>query len=322
MAKLSEQLSKKGIILQNPGIAPSNNIQQASESSESEQESDKDVSFDIPNKDEDSGASVSTRSSIKSEDTEETEDYNRKMPPSSTPKKKKAPARRSSEEVDIDFSKLSLNGPSVYGTLPFPILSGTWDDYDFVAEKAKRFTLLRMCLPPGAKADSLQLGWIDSKTFKIRLKWPIYMQKVLMMTGLDVVNGKEQYPNHHPVYVSMAKNARSLKDNQGNIWAEGDFKFKTRMEHVYADKLFHPKIDSNGNEGPLLQILFTEKIEDDDENRFTSPAAQAGSSVQFGKQGQKRSLSPNAADGDKSSPNKSRKDNLSPLQWAFRRGYV
>eukprot|EP00536_Pseudo-nitzschia_multiseries_P003822 jgi/Psemu1/8599/gm1.8599_g len=43
-----------------------------------------------------------------------------------------------------------------------------------------------MPLYSGTKETNYSLHWVDEKTLKIKLKWPIFMQNALLMTGLDV----------------------------------------------------------------------------------------------------------------------------------------
>ena len=111
--------------------------------------------------------------------------------------------------------------------------------------------MMRLYLHPTSNVDDVQLAWINAKTFQVRLRWPIFMQKSLMMVDLDI-----DYNASHAVYTSRGKNAKSMRDEDGNIWSEGIFKFPKAMEDDFEDKLFVVEVDGQHNSAAILQIVF------------------------------------------------------------------
>ena len=98
------------------------------------------------------------------------------------------------------------------------------------------------------------------------------MQWSVLTAGID-----PQFPETHKVYEAMGKTAKELREDDGQIWSTGHFKFKKPMEPHYQDKLFDTVVDSDGNKGMILQIVFEEVGEKDRKPAaFTSPQAAKG----------------------------------------------
>ena len=75
----------------------------------------------------------------------------------------------------------------------------------------KGHILLRILLHNG------DISWHDDHTFIVRIKWPKFMKKVLMMTTLDKIadsDGKDIdcFPKGHKIYNSLGNNVAGLKD--------------------------------------------------------------------------------------------------------------
>ena len=156
---------------------------------------------------------------------------------------------------------------SINGTIPLPILSGEWSEWDHAADVMKTYYLLRICLQPSLTECDLQLKWINDRSYSIKVQWPIYMRQQLMMKDLDT-----DFPEGHRVYDSMGKNSKALKKKDGDIWLEGVFYFKNPMNcSKMVEKLFRPKIDANNNKGPVLLIQFEEQGKEGATAEFKSP---------------------------------------------------
>jgi len=195
-----------------------------------------------------------------------------------------------SSRVDDQLSRLSLDNSctiqSVKGFLCYSMLSGRWEQFDFEKDVMNGFCLMRMLIHNGSKKEDFQFSWVNNKTFKIRLKWPVFMQSSLMMTGLDRDSfGREIYPRGHQLYNEMGKNARDLKDVDGNIWTEGRFVFKKPMDtrpDKFDIKLFEVQVDQEGRWGTILQVLFHELTEQPEQQAPTmAPISVTRASIQF-----------------------------------------
>ena len=95
--------------------------------------------------------------------------------------------------------------------------------------------MIRMIIHSGATVDDFTLKWIDNTTFSIRVRWPKFMQRCMMMTNLDTytdVNGNlaHNFPPGHPVYLDIGNNAKKLKESDGFIYSEGLFSFQQPMD--------------------------------------------------------------------------------------------
>jgi len=183
---------------------------------------------------------------------------------------------------------------AITGDLSCPVLSGRWEIFDFNTDRSKAFILMRMVIIDGVvKNDDFQLSFVNKKTFKIRMKWPQYMQQIMMMANLDVTttNGitTEKFPAGHQVYTDMGKNAKQLKDEGGFIWSEGLFRFKNDMNmSTFEPQLFQIPASKGG--GTILQIQFEEAIEEETAMPFGSPIVlrTAGGASKSGKRHSKR----------------------------------
>ena len=192
-----------------------------------------------------------------------------------TPKRRTKPV--STDTLASQMASLSMGRHSllpISGDLSCPMLSGRWEMWDFDTETSTAYILMRMVIIDGVKSnDDFQLCFTDKRTFRIRMKWPKFMQKCMMMTSLDIaVNadgiGRESFPAGHKVYEDMAKGAKSLKDDSGCIWSEGLFQFKNDMEtNMFEPQIF--QIPDGG--GTVLQVKFTEAAEETDSMPFGSP---------------------------------------------------
>ena len=168
---------------------------------------------------------------------------------------------------------------SINGTIPLPILSGEWSEWDHAADVMKTYYLLRICLQPSLTECDLQLKWINDRSYSIKVQWPIYMRQQLMMKDLDT-----DFPEGHRVYDSMGKNSKALKKKDGDIWLEGVFYFKNPMNcSKMVEKLFRPKIDANNNKGPVLLIQFEEQGKEGATAEFKSPTLEMAGQIHFSK---------------------------------------
>ena len=192
-----------------------------------------------------------------------------------------------SPELGSRLKSLSIKGPiqTISGSLPYPMLSGRWEVWDHNLKILNGYCMMRMLLHSGTKETDYKLDWVDKKTLKIKLKWPIFMQNALFMTGLDVTETHENYPEGHQVYTDMGKNSRKLEDEDGFVYSEGFFRFSKPMdmnEDKYKAEVFECPVDADGNKGTILQVLFLEKSEE--RKVFTSPVAtKKQSKIRFSK---------------------------------------
>ena len=97
----------------------------------------------------------------------------------------------SADRVNNLFAKLSLNDACGYetaqGWLSYFHIAERWMDFDFNTEDKESFVLLRILLHSGIKKEDFEFEWIDKHTFIVKLKWPTFMRKVLMMRSLDMI---------------------------------------------------------------------------------------------------------------------------------------
>ena len=187
----------------------------------------------------------------------------KKMPSSILKKKASFAGGVSASKIDQQVANLSLDGActlqTVKGFLSFSMLSGRWEEFDHDTDTMNGYCLMRMLIHNGSKVEDFQFSWVNNKTFKIRLKWPTFMQRCLMMTALDKDPfGRESYPRGHQVYNDMGKNARDLKDIDGNIWTEGHFVFKRAMDMSPGDsfdcQLFEVQVESVRCSGDVRKV--------------------------------------------------------------------
>ena len=192
-----------------------------------------------------------------------------------------------SPELGSRLKSLSIKGPiqTISGSLPYPMLSGRWEVWDHDLKILNGYCMMRMLLHSGTKETDYKLDWVDKKTLKIKLKWPIFMQNALFMTGLDVTETHENYPEGHQVYTDMGKNSKKLEDEDGFVYSEGFFRFSKPMdmnEDKYKAEVFECPVDADGNKGTILQVLFLEKNEE--RKVFPSPVAtKKQSKIRFSK---------------------------------------
>ena len=208
----------------------------------------------------------------------------RKMAPSKaimktpTPKKLQfAPSSGETEStgnVEQLFSGMTVDEActlqTIKGVLPYSYVSGRWEDFDYSTDQMHGYALLRILLHSGIKEKDFEFDWEDEYTFVVKLKWPIFMTKVLMTTTLDkqeFINDKQEsslvdrFPRGHKLYDSMGRNVANLKDEDGDIWNVGRFTFKRPMkteQENYEVKVFNVPCDKSGTVVCILQIYFTE----------------------------------------------------------------
>jgi hypothetical protein len=186
---------------------------------------------------------------------------------------------------------------TVSGLLGYPVLSGQWEVFNHETDDTTVFCLMRMQIHNGAnEQEDFQLSWVDDKTFKIRLKWHKFMTKCMMTTSMDITtlpdgSAIETSPAGHPLYTSMGKNAKKLKNDRGEIWSEGLFKFKNRMDKEFAPQIFQTTVD--GVVTSVLQIQFMElKIAEAQALPFSSPISKRAANLSKSRRRSKES-SPN-----------------------------
>ena len=193
--------------------------------------------------------------------------------------KKATPKKRVSMSLEESMSNLTLtNGvshQSVKGMVPFPMLSGRYTKFNHDTEVDHGYLVMRMLLHNGTQDDDFSFSWVTKRTFKIRVKWPKFMVKCMMMTGLDMVKNAagqdiDAFPKGHQIYDSMGANAKKLKEanvDDENIWAEGDFHFDRDMKKKFETKLFEVNVGKNevnlDEMATILQITFEETVPED-----------------------------------------------------------
>ena len=115
--------------------------------------------------------------------------------------KKSTPKKRVSLGIEEELSNMAISSPvirqTVKGLLPAPMLSGRWQEFNHKTDTMEGFTLMRMLIHNGSKDVDFELSWEDNRTFRVRVKWPKFMVKCLMMTSLDI---REEYDANGAVY--------------------------------------------------------------------------------------------------------------------------
>ena len=121
-------------------------------------------------------------------------------------------------------------------------------------------------LDPTTQLDDIKFEWIDSRSIKLRVKWPEYLTNYRMTASLDLDDdGNQQFPRNHHSYIDMGKNANKLKDDNGEIWDHCIFTFQNKMDTT----IFQPKILNTTQPGmingtltniqvKLLRVVFKE----------------------------------------------------------------
>ena len=294
MASLVHQLRKEGLTLARPRGQDTPRIEQTVAFQESEE------SASECETEHDSSRSESTPNFEESASETESEDENYTMVKAKsilktpTPTKKK----RSANVLEDSFANMDINGvvtgQTMKGCIPFPMLSGRWEDFYHDTESVEGQVCMRMLLHNGTSVDDFDFSWVDEMTFKIRVKWPTFMMKCLTMTSLDMIadptavmggtNTIERFPKTHRLNDSMGLNATKLKDEDRNIWAEGIFTFDKRMDTTkYEEKLFEADIGNN-DKATILQIVFAEEVQHVKKaKKRGTPIHKRSSAIKFGK---------------------------------------
>eukprot|EP00536_Pseudo-nitzschia_multiseries_P005919 jgi/Psemu1/14024/gm1.14024_g len=137
-----------------------------------------------------------------------------------------SPASPGPADIHANLKRLSIQGPiqTVSGLLPYPMLSGRWEVWDHKLKVVNGYCLMRMLLHSGTKETDYSLDWVDERILKIKLKWPIFMQNALFMTGLDVsfnANGNaiKNYPEGHQVYTVPEMQSKNIEYLQSTIYS-------------------------------------------------------------------------------------------------------
>ena len=271
MAEIASLLAKEGLKLVRPdtttGSAP--DIIEEDPEGVSESEDELQVSFD---------------NSVRTESSDE------EMAPSSILKNKKsAPG---SPGLSSRLNSMSLDTASrqpVVGSMTNPVLSGRWETFDYNTDQESGFVLMRMLVHNGCGVNDFKTCFTDPRSFSIKKKWPQYMRNCLMMTSLDTTPGPngqpfETYPQTHPLYTDMGKNAKALKEDDNEIWSEGNFYFKRNMDMFrFEPKLFEVPLGGNNNgHVTILQIKFYEQQAEEKKRPFASPPiAKTNGSINF-----------------------------------------
>jgi len=182
---------------------------------------------------------------------------------------KKKKLLNSPDGICDHFANLKVAPPiqTVTGILGYPVLSGKWEEFNHETDEMNVYCLMRMQIHNGVnEKEDFTLSWVDDKTLKIRLKWPQFMTKCMVTTTLDMTTDASgqthpTYPMEHPLYTSMGKNAKALKD-QGSIYSEGFFKFENPMVKKYEANIF--PTDIYGFSTTVLQIKFFEASDEEE----------------------------------------------------------
>ena len=308
MATLAQDLQNRGIRLEDPYQEHKETITSFENRVEgttknpppaTEEEEDEDYSYE---EEEDDVLGDYFVEEEEEEEEEEVLDQETSLAMVKSPKRKvrkSATDALSSQMASLKMEPLQ----AITGDLSCPLLSGRWETFDHESDTTDAYILMRMVIIDGVKDDSdFELSFRDKRTFRIRMKWPKYMQKCMMMTTLDIGideegNSFQAFPAGHQVYTDMGKTAKGLKDESGCIWSEGLFSFKNDMEMTkFEPQIF--QIPDGG--GTILQVKFTEKPEDTGVTMpFGSPIVvkQAGDAMSksLGKRNQYRAAATEAA---------------------------
>ena len=312
MASISKLLAKEGLVLERPGndtapvISASKKRKvdfteppiQTELPSAARKDPPPSSLKPAPSPSEESSAQESFAESSSAQEESEAEseqsDYYEEDLKMSSKKIVKASPRPKKSGLEDAFAGLSMDGPvvmqqTVSGILPIPVLSGRWSKFDHQKGLKEGFCLMRMFVPNGSDAVDFEFSWINSTTFKIRMKWPIFMVNSLMMTELDVeeeedmggdVIEKKVYPDDHPIYDSMGENAENMKRNEKHIWSEGIFRFEREMMFKHEEQLFEIQCE-NGDQGTILQIKFFEVV--DVTKHTTAPMRKVKRNIKYSK---------------------------------------
>ena len=186
-----------------------------------------------------------------------------------SPITKKKKAKNSPGELVASMSSLNLVPTpilSVNGSLSRPMLPARWEGWSDEFEDAVGFCKMIVTLDLTTQLDDIKFEWIDSRSIKLRVKWPEYLTNYRMTASLDLDDdGNQQFPRNHHSYIDMGKNANKLKDDNGEIWDHCIFTFQNKMDTT----IFQPKILNTTQPGmingtltniqvKLLRVVFKE----------------------------------------------------------------
>ena len=282
MATLAQDLLAKGIQLQDPFEKNKELLQKFKEQGtpaqpkEKAQDQERRESTEIL-KVVDNNSSEDKREELTDLEDEEDEVEDKVMPRSV--KKQRQEVESPTGGLSSGLSKLSMTNLSpqpklprqtIMGWMPCPMLSATWEDWDPRDDSTRKFCIMRLHIINGIEIqEDIKLSWVDPFTFKVKMRWPKYMTDYQSMTKMDAFeDGGNCFPDGHQVFVSMGKNAKMLKDDEGSVWSEGLFQFERKMEARYEPHVIH--LPDNYGLGNILQVKFIVKS-NDDELPFTSP---------------------------------------------------
>ena len=91
------------------------------------------------------------------------------------------------DSISLQFYGEQSSTQAISGNLSCPLHSGQWEHFDFEHDQIYAYVLMQMVIITGVlNTNDFQFSFVNKRTFKIRMKWPRYMQKCMMMTSLDV----------------------------------------------------------------------------------------------------------------------------------------
>ena len=292
MATLAEHLQARGIRIEDPFKQYQEKLAAAQPDLKKPRTEEVEESFEEEEEGEEEKEEVND-GEVEYEEEEEEAHQEATMAPRSAKKKAKGLADQFDNLEVVSVQKMQ----TVSGLLGYPVLSGQWEVFNHETDDTTVFCLMRMQIHNGAnEQEDFQLSWVDDKTFKIRLKWHTFMTKCMMTTSMDMTtlpdgSARETFPAGHPLYTSMGKNAKKLKNERGEIWSEGLFKFKNRMDKEFAPQIFQTTV--GGVVTSVLQIQFMElKIVEEEALPFASPISKRAANLSKSRRRSKES-SPN-----------------------------
>eukprot|EP00536_Pseudo-nitzschia_multiseries_P017126 jgi/Psemu1/49435/gm1.49435_g len=239
--------------------------------------------------------------------------------PARTPNKTPSKKSRHKDDVDQlaeHLKCLKMHGPvreqPIAGTLNYCMLSARWEDFDFEKGRDEGYALMRMLIQNGTSKKDFKFEWKSPRVFEIKLVWPLFMRKALLQTGLDVTSHRrvvkrsvddmvdsddrtvtgggvafetvevETYPKTHDAMKSFGRNAVKMERHYEDrrIRSIGLFHFDYDMDTKFDVKFFKVTVDDDGNTARILQILFKEAIDDED-NKESTYIEEAVGSVQY-----------------------------------------
>jgi hypothetical protein len=150
-----------------------------------------------------------------------------------------------------------------------PMMIGVWETVDFNNNLATcGMVMVRIVLNNFVAVNDVEGSWVDSRTLKIRTRWPDYFTNVLPMMGFDTntINGNvvPTYGRNHQLTVSFGLYVKSKMDKTNQVWDEGFIAFDREMDldlnNLEVQVL---EVEHGQKKGTILEITAKEASSDD-----------------------------------------------------------